>query len=165
MSFTGTPVVRPFNSRCMLSSLMIHSVAVLGVEHYLRRERQWQRRLWRHRMEQGILWPDLRRAGWRGVRYEVGRSRHRRLCVCPSPLDTDIAQPRLRLGSFYRAAVPADVLEGNPTPSTWGEPVAMLDPSGCDPITNFVNHSIVFGVHRPSAFSSPCSRLIESFFS
>ncbi|PIL31983.1 hypothetical protein GSI_06687 [Ganoderma sinense ZZ0214-1] len=48
--------------------------------------------------------------------------------------------------SFYRAAVPADVLAGNPTPSTWGEPVAMLDPSGCDPIANFVNHSIVFDI-------------------
>nr|VWO96731.1 Mixed-linked glucanase [Ganoderma boninense] len=47
--------------------------------------------------------------------------------------------------SFYRAAVPADVLAGSPTPSTWGEPVALLDPSSCDPITNFVNHSIVFG--------------------
>ncbi|KAI0825151.1 glycoside hydrolase family 16 protein [Trametes gibbosa] len=46
--------------------------------------------------------------------------------------------------SFYRAAIPQDVLNGQPDPSSWGEPVAMLDPSGCDPITNFVNHSIVF---------------------
>lgn len=48
-------------------------------------------------------------------------------------------------GSFYRAAVPQDVLNGQPNPSSWGEPVAMLAPDGCDPITNFVNHSIVFG--------------------
>ena len=69
------------------------------------------------------------------------------------------------LGSFYRAAVPADVLAGNPTPSTWGEPVAMLDPSGCDPIANFVNHSIVFGAHASAALSSPCGRLISGFSS
>lgn len=76
------------------------------------------------------------------------------------------AHPRVRLGSFYRAAVPADVLEGSPNPSTWGEPVAMLDPSGCDPIANFVNHSIVFGAHTPTALSSPYGRLIgdDSFF-
>ncbi|OBZ78832.1 putative glycosidase C21B10.07 [Grifola frondosa] len=46
--------------------------------------------------------------------------------------------------SFYRAAVPQDVVSGAPNPSTWGEPVAILEPSGCNPITNFVNHSIVF---------------------
>ena len=48
-------------------------------------------------------------------------------------------------GSFYRALVPSDVQNGEPKPETWGEPVAMLAPAGCDPITNFVNHSIVFG--------------------
>ncbi|KAH9946640.1 glycoside hydrolase family 16 protein [Amylocystis lapponica] len=48
--------------------------------------------------------------------------------------------------SFYRAAVPADVVSGEPTPSTWGVPVAVLEPSGCNPITNFVNHSIVFDI-------------------
>ncbi|KAI0669919.1 glycoside hydrolase family 16 protein [Trametes maxima] len=48
--------------------------------------------------------------------------------------------------SFYRAAVPQDVLNGEPNPSSWGEPVAALDPSGCDPITNFVNHSIIFDI-------------------
>ncbi|EPQ60799.1 hypothetical protein GLOTRDRAFT_68755 [Gloeophyllum trabeum ATCC 11539] len=48
--------------------------------------------------------------------------------------------------SFYRAAVPADVINGTPNPSSWGEPVAALDPSGCDPLTNFVNHSIIFDI-------------------
>ena len=48
-------------------------------------------------------------------------------------------------GSFYRAAVPQDIVDGEPTPSTWGTPVANLLPTQCDPITNFVNHSIVFG--------------------
>ncbi|KAI0932227.1 hypothetical protein AcW1_000592 [Taiwanofungus camphoratus] len=48
--------------------------------------------------------------------------------------------------SFYRAAVPQDVVNGQPTPSTWGAPVAALDPSGCNPLTNFVNHSIIFDI-------------------
>ncbi|OCH96185.1 glycoside hydrolase family 16 protein [Obba rivulosa] len=48
--------------------------------------------------------------------------------------------------SFYRAAVPQDVVDGQPTPSTWGDPVAVLLPGGCDPITNFVNHSIIFDI-------------------
>ncbi|THH02876.1 hypothetical protein EW026_g16 [Hermanssonia centrifuga] len=48
--------------------------------------------------------------------------------------------------SFYRAAVPQDIIDGVPSPSSWGIPVAVLEPSGCDPITNFVNHSIVFDI-------------------
>ncbi|KZT30404.1 glycoside hydrolase family 16 protein [Neolentinus lepideus HHB14362 ss-1] len=48
--------------------------------------------------------------------------------------------------SFYRAAVPADVVDGQPNPSGWPEPDAALDPAGCDPIANFVNHSIVFDI-------------------
>ncbi|KZT02744.1 glycoside hydrolase family 16 protein, partial [Laetiporus sulphureus 93-53] len=48
--------------------------------------------------------------------------------------------------SFYRAAIPQDITDGQPTPSTWGEPVAFLDASGCNPITNFVNHSIIFDI-------------------
>ena len=58
---------------------------------------------------------------------------------------TSSMSPQPRAGSFYRAAVPNDVQSGQPDPSSWGTPVAMLDPDGCDPITNFVNHSIVFG--------------------
>ncbi|KAH9849779.1 glycoside hydrolase family 16 protein [Lenzites betulinus] len=48
--------------------------------------------------------------------------------------------------SFYRAAIPSDVLSGQPDPSSWGEPVAMLAPDDCDPISNFVNHSIIFDI-------------------
>ncbi|KAI0735188.1 concanavalin A-like lectin/glucanase domain-containing protein [Earliella scabrosa] len=48
--------------------------------------------------------------------------------------------------SFYRATVPKDIINGHPEPSTWGTPVAVLDPSGCDPIANFVNHSIIFDI-------------------
>ncbi|EPT04304.1 hypothetical protein FOMPIDRAFT_159190 [Fomitopsis schrenkii] len=48
--------------------------------------------------------------------------------------------------SFYRAAVPQDVTNGQPTPSTWGEPVAYLMPDACDPLTNFINHSIIFDI-------------------
>jgi len=48
--------------------------------------------------------------------------------------------------SFYRAAVPQDIQIGQPAPSTWNEPVAMLAPDSCDPITNFVNHSIIFDI-------------------
>ncbi|THU77054.1 hypothetical protein K435DRAFT_824424 [Dendrothele bispora CBS 962.96] len=39
--------------------------------------------------------------------------------------------------SFFRAAVPADIVRGSP--------VTVLEPGGCDPIMNFLNHSIVFG--------------------
>ncbi|THU89476.1 hypothetical protein K435DRAFT_969081 [Dendrothele bispora CBS 962.96] len=45
-------------------------------------------------------------------------------------------------GSFFRAAVPADIICG--TPSQWGSPVAALEPGGCDLIKDFVNHLIVF---------------------
>ena len=50
-----------------------------------------------------------------------------------------------RPGSFYRQAVPEDIVDGAPSPSGWGPPVAELLPSGCDPIANFVNLSIIFG--------------------
>ena len=56
-------------------------------------------------------------------------------------------------GSFYRAAVPQDVTNGQPTPSTWGEPVAYLLPDHCDPITNFINHSIIFGTFSHNCMS------------
>ncbi|KAG6851044.1 hypothetical protein H0H93_002936 [Arthromyces matolae] len=47
--------------------------------------------------------------------------------------------------SFYRATIPKDILEGSPDPSQWGDPSAALEPSGCDPLEYFYNHSIVFG--------------------
>jgi len=48
--------------------------------------------------------------------------------------------------SFYRAAIPQDITAGSPNPDNWGSPVAALAPGGCDPITNFVNHSIIFDI-------------------
>lgn len=48
--------------------------------------------------------------------------------------------------SFYRAAVPTDIVQGSPDPSNWLTPDAALNPSGCDPLTFFVNHSIIFGL-------------------
>ncbi|KAL4243543.1 Glycosyl Hydrolase Family 16 [Abortiporus biennis] len=48
--------------------------------------------------------------------------------------------------SFYRAAVPKDILANQPSPSLWGTPVAVLEPDSCDPIANFVNHSIIFDI-------------------
>ncbi|KAI0094915.1 glycoside hydrolase family 16 protein [Irpex rosettiformis] len=48
--------------------------------------------------------------------------------------------------SFYRALVPEDIQAGQPEPDTWGVPVAYLAPSLCNPMTNFVNHSIVFDI-------------------
>ncbi|KAF5390261.1 hypothetical protein D9757_002919 [Collybiopsis confluens] len=48
--------------------------------------------------------------------------------------------------SFYRAAIPQDIQAGVPNPSNWGIPVAALEPGGCDPISNFINHSIIFDI-------------------
>ena len=66
------------------------------------------------------------------------------VCALPHPTFPSLTA-HARAGSFYRAAIPKDVLNGQPDPSSWGAPVAMLDPSNCDPISNFVNHSIIFG--------------------
>ncbi|KAJ3485570.1 hypothetical protein NLI96_g4881 [Meripilus lineatus] len=52
----------------------------------------------------------------------------------------------IAIWSFYRAAVPKDIVSGQPSPSLWGLPVAVLEPAGCDPIANFVNHSIIFDI-------------------
>ena len=48
--------------------------------------------------------------------------------------------------SFYRSAVPADIVSGEPNPSGWGEPVAALLPGGCDLSKFFMNHSIIFDI-------------------
>jgi hypothetical protein len=47
--------------------------------------------------------------------------------------------------SFYRSAIPTDITSGSPNPANWGTPVASLAPAACDPLTYFVNHSIIFG--------------------
>ncbi|KAG9314386.1 hypothetical protein JVU11DRAFT_5183 [Chiua virens] len=48
--------------------------------------------------------------------------------------------------SFYRAAIPQDITQGLPDPSTWGEPVAALPPTHCNILQYFTNHSIIFDI-------------------
>ncbi|KAJ8584331.1 glycoside hydrolase family 16 protein [Rhizopogon salebrosus TDB-379] len=48
--------------------------------------------------------------------------------------------------SFYRAAIPQDIVQGEPNPSNWGEPVAALSNQGCNITQYFTNHSIVFDI-------------------
>ncbi|KAK1233569.1 hypothetical protein PQX77_003255 [Marasmius sp. AFHP31] len=47
--------------------------------------------------------------------------------------------------SFFRAAVPQDIVANAPNPALWGKPSAALMPDLCDPIAFFKNHSIIFG--------------------
>jgi hypothetical protein len=57
--------------------------------------------------------------------------------------------------NFYRDAIPQDITDGeSPNPSTWSEPAAQLSPAGCNPLTFFANHSIIFGQSRwsPTSF-------------
>lgn len=52
------------------------------------------------------------------------------------------------LGSFFRAAIPQDILDGTPTPSAWGVPSAtLLNSSSCDIPSYFQSHRIVFGAY------------------
>ncbi|KAJ8515813.1 hypothetical protein ONZ45_g6804 [Pleurotus djamor] len=46
--------------------------------------------------------------------------------------------------SFYRAAIPQDIIDGSPRPSGWGPPVAALDPAGCNITQHFANHAVIF---------------------
>ncbi|PPQ69732.1 hypothetical protein CVT24_001318, partial [Panaeolus cyanescens] len=49
--------------------------------------------------------------------------------------------------SFFRAAIPQDILDGTPTPSTWGIPSAtLLNSSLCDIPTFFQSHRIIFDI-------------------
>ncbi|KAK7058947.1 hypothetical protein VNI00_001571 [Paramarasmius palmivorus] len=48
--------------------------------------------------------------------------------------------------SFFRAAVPQDIVANAPNPSLWGEPSALLMPQECDPIQYFKNHSIIINI-------------------
>jgi len=48
--------------------------------------------------------------------------------------------------SFYRAAVPEDIVTGIPDPAGWGLPVAELGSEGCNTLEYFVNHSIIFDI-------------------
>ncbi|PPQ69266.1 hypothetical protein CVT24_000072 [Panaeolus cyanescens] len=48
--------------------------------------------------------------------------------------------------SFFRAAIPDDILDGTPTPSSWGPPSAKLSSSKCDINKYYGNHTIVFNI-------------------
>lgn len=49
--------------------------------------------------------------------------------------------------SFYRAAIPKDLLNGTPNPSSWSTPSATLDSAGCNPISQYFNkQSVVFDI-------------------
>ncbi|KAG1750014.1 glycoside hydrolase family 16 protein [Suillus paluster] len=48
--------------------------------------------------------------------------------------------------SFYRAAIPQDIVQGEPNPSNWGTPVAALSTQSCNITQYFANHSIVFDI-------------------
>ncbi|KAF9043030.1 glycoside hydrolase family 16 protein [Panaeolus papilionaceus] len=49
--------------------------------------------------------------------------------------------------SFFRAAIPQDILDGTPTPSAWGVPSAtLLNSSSCDIPSYFQSHRIVFDI-------------------
>ncbi|KAL0951158.1 hypothetical protein HGRIS_007890 [Hohenbuehelia grisea] len=63
--------------------------------------------------------------------------------------------------SFFRAAVPQDIFDGSPNPSTWGPPVAFLHPARCDPLKFFVNHSIIFDITFCGRFNELKIRLFE----
>ncbi|KAH0590706.1 hypothetical protein H2248_000834 [Termitomyces sp. 'cryptogamus'] len=52
----------------------------------------------------------------------------------------------IAIWSFYRATVPKDITDGSPDPSQWGNPSAALEPTGCNPLEFFYNHSIVFDI-------------------
>jgi len=55
-------------------------------------------------------------------------------------------QDGISVWNFYRVAVPEDIQEGFPDPSTWPEPTATLEPAGCDPLEYFQNHTIIFDI-------------------
>jgi hypothetical protein len=45
---------------------------------------------------------------------------------------------------FPRNAIPAGFTSGNPTPATWGQPMASFSSAGCNFDTFFANQNIVF---------------------
>ncbi|TFK41134.1 glycoside hydrolase family 16 protein [Crucibulum laeve] len=52
----------------------------------------------------------------------------------------------IAIWSFYRAAIPQDIVDGSPNPSLWGLPSAVLESSQCEIGKFFVNHTIVFDI-------------------
>ncbi|TFY80118.1 hypothetical protein EWM64_g3892 [Hericium alpestre] len=55
-------------------------------------------------------------------------------------------QDGIAVWSFYRVAVPQDIVNEAPNPSQWGAPVAALEPGKCNPFQYFANHSIIFDI-------------------
>ena len=72
------------------------------------------------------------------------------ISVCELPPRTMIltVAESLAEGNFYRVAIPQDILEGIPNPANWPNPTATLEPAGCNPLTYFKNHTIIFGRSR-----------------
>lgn len=44
---------------------------------------------------------------------------------------------------FQRSAIPSDITNKNPDPTTWGTPAAIFPSTGCDMASHFYDHSIV----------------------
>jgi hypothetical protein len=119
-------------------------------QYRLLRGGQWQFWLWHYRVEPSILRSLLWRTRRRRVCDEVGRKWDRSLYVFLSFTGYFILKHIHPEGSFYRAAVPQDILQGSPNPANWGVPSAALEPGRCDPLKFFVNHSMIFGMRFSS---------------
>lgn len=48
--------------------------------------------------------------------------------------------------NFFRAAIPDDIVDGSPSPDTWGAPSAFLSPDGCEIDSFFYNHTIIINI-------------------
>jgi len=55
-------------------------------------------------------------------------------------------QDGISVWNFYRVAIPQDILDGIPNPANWPNPTATLEAAGCNPLTYFKNHSIIFDI-------------------
>ncbi|KAI9508757.1 glycoside hydrolase family 16 protein [Russula earlei] len=55
-------------------------------------------------------------------------------------------QDGISVWSFYRVAIPEDILQGIPNPANWPNPTATLEPAGCNILNYFQNHSIIFDI-------------------
>ncbi|EJU02026.1 glycoside hydrolase family 16 protein [Dacryopinax primogenitus] len=83
-------------------------------------------------------------------------------CGITDPSQTSFGEPLNNLGGgvfamqwddngifawfFHRSSVPPDITNGDPQPSGWGYPTALLSPAGCNPWLYFNSHSIVFDI-------------------
>ncbi|KAG2015586.1 glycosyl hydrolase family 16 [Coprinopsis cinerea AmutBmut pab1-1] len=52
----------------------------------------------------------------------------------------------IAIWSFYRAAIPQDITNGTPNPSSWYKPSALLGPKKCDIEKYFRNHTIILNI-------------------